>query len=433
MQTQSVHRGIILVLLAGVASVNSLSQAKLVAITCGRLIDVKNARSISRAVVVVEGNRITSVGTAVPSGAEVIDLSNATVLPGLLDLHCHFLDNIEGGTRGSAADNALSGVRNAEKILRSGFTTIRDPGGGGPNYAGCSVRDAVNRGWFPGPRMFVGGRFLSITGGHADNNLAPPERETEFENIINGVEEMRKAVRRDVKYGCDWIKLYATGGFFSAGDDPTQQHFSDEEMRVAVEEATRLGKFVAAHAHGAQGIKAAVKAGVRTIEHGTFIDDEGIELMKKHGTFLVPTMRTIEVLAEDPGPKASPGRRKAYDLSRKHFGTMLENIRKAAQRGVKIAFGSDMVSMPLGLSAQEFRLHVMAGRTPMEVIRSATIISAEALNVHHELGSIEPGKLADIIAVEGDPLSDVTVLERVTFVMKDGVVYKNETTKGAQR
>lgn len=376
--------------------------------------------------IVVDGTRIASVGTTVPDGAEVIDLSKATVLPGLVDLHCHFLDNIEGGTRGSAADNALSGVRNAEKVLLSGFTAIRDPGGGGPNYAGCSVRDAVNRGWFPGPRIFVGGRFLSITGGHTDNNLAPPERETQFENIINGVEEMRKAVRRDVKYGCDWIKLYATGGFFSAGDDPTQQHFSDEEMRVAVEEATRLGKFVAAHAHGAQGIKAAVLAGVRTIEHGTFIDDEGIDLMKRKGTFLVPTMRTIEVLAEDPGPKASPGRRKAYELSRKHFTTMLENIRNAAQRGVKIAFGSDMVSMPLGLSAQEFRLHVRAGRTPMDAIRSATIVSAEALNVHHEIGSIEPGKRADIIAVEGDPLSDVTVLERVKFVMKDGKVYKND-------
>jgi imidazolonepropionase-like amidohydrolase len=403
-----------------------LGQSKVTAVQCGTLIDVKNAKALSNVVIVVEGNRIVSVGATVPANAAVVDLSKATVLPGLFDLHCHILDNIEGGTRGSAADNALSGVRNAEKVLLSGFTTIRDPGGGGPNYAGCSVRDAINRGWFPGPRIFVGGRFLSITGGHADNNLVAPERETQSENIVNGVEEIRKAVRRDAKYGCDWIKLYATGGFFSAGDDPTQQHFSDEEMRVAVEEATRLGKFVAAHAHGAQGIKAAVKAGVRTIEHGTFIDDEGIDLMKKYGTFLVPTMRTIEVLAEDPGPKASPGRRKAYELSQKHFRTMIDNIRKAAQRGVKIAFGSDMVSMPLGLSAQEFRLHVMAGRTPMEAIRSATIISAEALNVHHDLGSIEPGKLADIIAVEGDPLSDVTLLEHVRFVMKDGTIYKNE-------
>lgn len=410
---------------------SAMCQPKLTAIKCGTLIDVKNSKTISNATILVEGNRIKSVGKLLelPPDAEVIDLSNATVLPGLLDLHCHFLDNIEGGTRGSAADNALSGVRNAEKVLLSGFTTIRDPGGGGPNYAGCSVRDAVNRGWFIGPRMLIGGRFLSIKGGHGDNNLFPPERESEYENIVNGVEAMRKAVRRDAKYGCDWIKLYATGGFFSAGDDPTQQHFSDEEMKVACEEAARLGKFVAAHAHGAQGIKAALKAGVRTIEHGTFIDDEGIELMKKHGAFLVPTMRTIELLGEDPGPKASAGRKKAHELSKKHFSTMIENIKKCVQRGVKIAFGSDMVSMPLGLSAQEFRLHIMAGQTPLGAIRSATIISAEALNMQNDVGSIEAGKFADIIAVQGNPLNDVTVLENVSFVMKDGKMYKNEIRK----
>ncbi len=415
----------ILVFLIGAVLVNGFSQSKLTAIKCGTLVDVKNSKAMSNAVIVVEANRIKSVGNAIPTDADVIDLSKATVLPGLFDLHCHLLDNIEGGTKGSAADNALSGVRNAEKVLLSGFTTIRDPGGGGPNYAGCSVRDAVNRGWFAGPRMFIGGRFLSIKGGHGDNNLIPPERESEYENIVNGLEEMRKAVRRDAKYGCDWIKLYATGGFFSAGDDPGQQHFSDEEMKVACEEATRLGKFVAAHAHGAQGIRAAIKAGVRTIEHGTFIDDEGIELMKKHGTFLVPTMRTIEILAEDPGTTASAGRMKAYQLSKKYFNTMIENIKKCVQRGVKIAFGSDMVSMPLGLSAQEFRLHILAGQTPMGAIRSATIISAEALNMQNDVGSIEAGKFADIIAVEGNPLIDITALERVGFVVKDGKVYKN--------
>jgi imidazolonepropionase-like amidohydrolase len=421
----------ILGFLNGAVLANGFSQSKLTAIKCGTLIDVKASKAIGNAVIVVEGNRIKSVGKLLelPPDAEVIDLSKATVLPGLFDLHCHFLDNSEGGTKGSAADNALSGVRNAEKVLLSGFTTIRDPGGGGPNYAGCSVRDAVNRGWFAGPRMFIGGRFLSIKGGHGDNNLIPPERESGYENIVNGVDEMRKAVRRDAKYGCDWIKLYATGGFFSAGDDPGQQHFSDEEMKVACEEATRLGKLVAAHAHGAQGIKAAIKAGVRTIEHGTFIDDEGIELMKKHGTFLVPTMRTIEILAEDPGTTASTGRMKAYRLSKKYFNAMIENIKKAVQRGVKTAFGSDMVTMPMGVSAQEFRLHILAGQTPMGAIRSATIISAEALNMQNDVGSIEGGKFADIIAVEGNPLSDVTLLDKVAFVMKDGKVYKNSIVR----
>jgi len=420
------------VLLAAVSDPAAQAQSAVTALQCGTVIDVKTGKALSGAVIIVEGSRIVAVGQSVkiPDGAEVIDLSNATVLPGMMDLHCHFLDNTEGGTRGSAADNALSGVRNAEKILLSGFTTIRDPGGGSPNYANASVRDAVNRGWFPGPRIVVAGRYLSITGGHGDNNSVAPERETVGDNIVNGVEEMRQAVRRDAKFGCDWVKLYATGGFFSAGDDPGQQHFSDEEMEVAVEEATRLDKFVAAHAHGVQGIKSAVKAGVRTIEHATFIDDEGIELMKKHGTFLVPTMRTIEMLAEEPPANASAGRKKAYQLSTKYFRQMLANIGKAMKRGVKVAFGSDMVTVPHGVSAQEFRLHILAGHSPMEAIRSATIISAEALNMQNEIGSIEPGKLADIVAVRGDPLNDITVLEKVEFVMKDGKVYKN--TLGAR-
>jgi imidazolonepropionase-like amidohydrolase len=287
----------------------------------------------------------------------------------------------------------------------------------------------VNRGWFEGPRIAVAGRFLSITGGHGDYNGFPPEREIQPDNIVNGAEEMRKAVRRDVKYGSDWIKLYATGGFLSAGDDPGLQHFSDDEMMVAVDEATRLGKFVAAHAHGASGIKAAVKAGVRTIEHGTFIDDEGIELMRQRGTFLVPTMRTIEELAKEPPDNASEGRRKAYTLSKKYFLQMMENIGKAMKRDVKIAFGSDMVTLPHGLAAQEFRLHVQAGQPPIDAVRSATIISAEALSMQHDVGSIEAGKLADIIAVRGDPLKDITVLEHVVFVMKDGKVYRNELVK----
>ncbi len=413
------------IFLCCVVSLSASAQQKPVAIRCGTLIDVAAGRAINNAVILLDGSRIKEVGTSVtvPSDAEVIDLTNATVLPGMMDLHCHFLDS-DGG-RGSAADNALGGVKNAEKILLSGFTTIRDPGGGEPNYANVSVRDAVNRGSFPGPRIVVAGRFLSITGGHGDNNGVAPEWEEKGDNIVNGPEEMRLAVRRDVKFGCDWIKLYATGGFFSAGDDPGQQHFSDEEMQVAVEEANRLGKFVAAHAHGTEGIKAAVKAGVRTIEHGTFIDDEGIELMKKHGTFLVPTMRTIELLAQEPQSRASAGRMKAYQLAKKHLTHMLENIGKAIKRGVKIAFGSDMVTEPHGFAAQEFRLHVMAGQSPMEAIRSATIVSAEALNMEKETGSIESGKLADIIAVNGDPLKDVTVLEKVAFVMKDGRVYQN--------
>jgi imidazolonepropionase-like amidohydrolase len=411
---------------AAVVVASLAGNAQVTALKCGRLIDVLEGKVIENAVVLVEGERIMDVGRglAIPDDAMVIDLSRSTVLPGMLDLHCHFAGTIEGGTRGSSADNALSGVRNAENVLLSGFTTIRDPGGGSPNYANVSVRDAVNRGWFPGPRIVVAGRFLSITGGHGDHNRVAPEHEVKLENIVNGVEEMRLAVRKDVKFGADWIKLYATGGFFSAGDDPDQQHFSDEELHIAVVEATRLDRFVAAHAHGAQGIKAAVKAGVRTIEHGTWIDDEGIALMKKHGTFLVPTMRTIEVLAEEPPGGASPGRRKAYELARQHFAVMMQNIGKAVQAGVKVAFGSDMITLPHGLAAQELRLHVQAGQTPMGAIRSATIISAEALNMHQSVGSIAPGRYADIIAVDGDPLADITVLESVRFVMKGGKVYR---------
>jgi imidazolonepropionase-like amidohydrolase len=398
------------------------------AILCGRVVNVLQGTVSERSVILVEGERIVAIGShlKIPEGATVIDLSTSTVLPGLIDLHCHFLDGSAG--RGSSADRALGGIRNAEKILLSGFTTIRDPGGGSPNYANVAVRDAINRGWFPGPRVLVAGRYLSITGGHGDNNSVAPERETVGENIVNGVEEMRRAVRRDAKFGADWIKLYATGGFLSAGDDPGQQHFSDEEMRVAVEEANRLGKYVSAHAHGTDGIKAAIRAGVRTIEHGTFIDDEGIELMKKHGTFLVPTLRTIEELAQTPPSGSSAGRRKAYDLSLRYFDEMMKNIGKAMRKGVKIALGSDMVTLPHGLAAQELRLHVRAGQSPMQAIRSATIISAEALHVQEELGSIDTGKYADIIAVDGNPLEDITLLENVRFVMKGGKVYKSEAT-----
>ncbi len=421
---------IFLLLAAGV--LEAPAQSKPVAIKCGTLIDVAEGKAISGAVIVVEGNTITAAGkgVSIPGGAEIIDLSAATVLPGLFDLHCHFPGS-DGG-RGSAADNALGGVRNAEIVLLSGFTTIRDPGGGSPNYTNASVRDAINRGSFPGPRIQVAGRYLSITGGHGDANNVAPEYEDVGDNIVNGVEEMRQAVRKDAKFGSEWIKLYVTGGFFSAGDDPTQQHFSDEEITMAVEEATRLGKHVAAHAHGAVGIKAAAKLGVRTIEHGTFIDDEGIKLMKEHGTFLVPTMRTIELLAKEPPSNASEGRKKAYRLAKQHFTEMMENVGKAIKSGVNIAFGSDMVTEPHGRSAQEFRLHVMAGQTPMEAIRSATIVSAEALNVSKETGSIQAGKLADIIAVTGNPLEDITVLERVGFVMKDGKVYKNELSQGGK-
>jgi len=408
-----------------------LSQDSPIAIRCGTLVDVDIGATITGAVILVEGNRITAVGRSVPvsEGAQVIDLSSATVLPGMFDLHCHIMGSPDAAGRGSAADNVLNGVRNAEKVLLSGFTTIRDPGGGAPGYSNVSLRDAIERGWFMGPRMRVAGRFLSITGGHGDNNGVAPENETEGGNIVNGPEEMRKAVRRDVKFECDWIKLYATGGFFSAGDDPGQQHFSDEEMQVAVEEATRLGVFVSAHAHGTEGIKAAVRAGVRTIEHGTFIDDEGIALMKKEGAFLVPTLRTIEELGKEPPANASEGWKKAFELSRKHFDRMMQNIGKAMKQGVKTAFGSDMITLPHGLAAQELRLHVQAGQTPMEAIQSATIVSAQALDMQQEVGSIAAGKYADIIAVIGNPLDDVTLLEKVGFVMKNGKVYKDECSK----
>jgi imidazolonepropionase-like amidohydrolase len=277
--------------------------------------------------------------------------------------------------------------------------------------------------------MEVAGRFLSITGGHGDHNSVAPEYETERENIVNGPEEVRKAVRQDAKFGCDWVKVYATGGFFSAGDDPGQQHFSDEELRVAVEEATRLGLYVSAHAHGTEGIKAAVRAGVRTIEHGTFLDDEGIELMKKHGTFLVPTLRTIDVLREDLPADASEGRRKANALSREHFDAMMKNIGKAMKLGVKVALGSDMITLPHGLAAQELRLHVEAGQTPMEAIRSATIVSAGALGMDTKIGSIAQGKFADIIAVRGNPLENISTLENIGFVMKGGKIYRNDISQ----
>jgi imidazolonepropionase-like amidohydrolase len=414
--------------------VRLVSGEAITALKCGTLIDVDKGEILTDVVVLVESGRIRDVGKGlkIPEGANVVDLSGATVLPGMIDLHCHILGSPEFDAGGSAAGKTLVGVKNAEIVLLSGFTTIRDPGSGDPGYAGVALRDAIQKGWFPGPHMYVAGRFLSITGGHGDDNSVAPEEDSRGYNIVNGVEEMRLAVRTDVKFRCDWIKLFATGGFFSAGDDPGQQHFSDEEMAVAVEEATRLGKFVSAHAHGTEGIKAAARAGIRTIEHGTFIDDEGIKLMKEQGTYLVPTLRTIEELRKEPPSDASEGWKKASELSKKHFAAMMKNVGNAMKSGVKTAFGSDMITLPHGLAAQELRLHVQAGQSPLEAIRSATIVSAEALDIHVSTGSIASGKLADIIAVQGDPLKDITVLEKVGFVMKEGKVYKDDISTTAR-
>jgi imidazolonepropionase-like amidohydrolase len=405
--------------------------AAVTAIRAQRLI-VGDGTTIESPVVVVTGDRISAVGpsakVSVPRGARVIDLSGYTLLPGLIDCHTHINSaDSDGGDmavmKETAAHAAIYGVVNAKKTLDAGFTSIRDVGAVG--YADIALRDLVNRGVVPGPHIFASGPALGITGGHADvNGWSPDVHIPGTGQIVDGADEIRKAVRTNVKYGADQIKIVATGGILSAGDAVSASQFSPEELRAAVDEATRLGRKVAAHAHGAAGIIAAVNAGVASIEHGSLIDDEGIRLMKEHGTYLVPTLIILEEIVHDGARKGVP----AYSIEK---GKAMEaerrfRLRKAFQSGVKFAFGTDATGDIHGRNAQEFALMVdQLGATPMQAITMATSSAADLIGIADRAGTVQNGKWADLIAVQGNPLDDVKRLEHVAFVMKSGAVVKS--------
>jgi imidazolonepropionase-like amidohydrolase len=415
-----------------VGSALAQSGSKEVLIKAGKLIDVRGGRVLTDQAILIEGDRIkevgpsASVGARAP-GARVIDLSNATVLPGLIDCHTHLTsDPGHTGYAGlglSVPRQALIGAKNAKVTLEAGFTTVRNVGAAG--YSDVALRDAIDAGDVPGPRIDAAGPAVGVTGGHADNSLLAPEFHSSADGIADGVPALLNKVREEVKYGASVIKIVATGGVLSKGDSPEATQFSDEEIRAVVTEAHRLGRKVAAHAHGAAGIKQAVLAGVDSIEHGSFIDDEAIRLMKEKGTYLVPTLYLADWFMENAQRVGVPDFMIAK--AKLVMPAARRNVAHAFKEGVKIAFGTDAAVYPHGLNAREFAVMVKLGLTPMQAIQSATVNAADLLGWSDRVGSIEPSLYADIIAVSGDPTADVTTLERVLFVMKGGRVVATKT------
>jgi imidazolonepropionase-like amidohydrolase len=403
--------------------------AETIAVVAAHLIDGRSDQVRHDVAIVIEGDRILAVGgkEGVPDDAVVLDLGPATILPGLIDTHVHPLiredDYQTDHLRESSAAKALRGLKAVQDSLRAGWTSLRIAGDDDVFYAPVEIRRAIDGGLFEGPRLAVAPHYLSITGGGGDINFFSPEQHLIADGlVVDGVDEVRRAVREEIKYGADWIKLLVTGAFMSAGDNPKDVHFSPEELEVAVAEATRLGVPVMAHAHSAEGIKQAVRAGVRSIEHGTFIDAEGVRLMVEHGTYLVPTIYIGDYYIEErPDAEAQ---QKMVELSKKYRGEFLANIGAAIRAGVKVAVGSDFGGYDPLINAREFASLVEAGMTPMQAIQAGTRVGAELLGWEDRVGTIEPGMLADIIAVSGDPLEDLSELERVIFVMKGGAVVK---------
>jgi imidazolonepropionase-like amidohydrolase len=413
--------GIVLATMTGLVVGPARAQEPPVVIRAARLLDVERGEILPDAVVVVEGDRIAAVNPdALPAAADTIDLGDVTLLPGLIDAHTHLTGDLEGdwvhrGVTDSAAEAALKGALNARRTLEAGFTTVRDLGA--PGFVDVALARAVEAGWIGGPRIVPAGHALGITGGHCDETgYAPGILEGDWRNgVADGVDEVVKAVRYQIKHGAQVIKVCATAGVLSHEASVGAQQYTEEELRAIVEEAARHDLKVAAHAHGTEGIRAAVRAGVASIEHGSILDDEAISMMKERGTWLVPTTyltSRIDLEALPPGIRA-----KAEDV----IPRAVENLRRAVAAGVPIAFGTDAAVFPHGENAGEFAALVDRGMDPLAAIRTATLNGAELLGVD-DRGAIAPGRLADLIAVRGNPLEDVRVLQNVRFVMLGGKV-----------
>ena len=425
----------ILVILAGMtASAGAQAPApKRTVIRAGRVLNVRTGELRSHQAIVIEGEKISQIAPSgevqAAAGDTAIDLPDATLLPGLIDMHTHLTFELSSlsyeGLKISTAREALHGARNARRTLEAGFTTVRNLGA--KDYADIALRDAINDGDVIGPRIVASGPAMGITGGHCDENLLPPAFHFFGEGVADGVEAVQHKVREIIKYGADVIKICATGGVLSKGDDPNASQYTLEEMKAIVADAHRLGRKVAAHAHGAEGVRWASEAGVDSIEHGHLMDDAAIATLKKNGTYLVPTLFLGEYMEKNLDRSDVPeySKQKMRDV----IAAMRKNTGKAFAAGVKVAFGTDAAVYPHGLNAGEFHVYVQLGMTPLAAIQTATINASDLLGPKFAVGSLEAGKFADVIAVDGDPTKDATILEHVKFVMKGGAVYKNEYAK----
>jgi imidazolonepropionase-like amidohydrolase len=407
-----------------------------VVVKAARLIDGLGGAPLANAVVMIENDRITHVGAglAVPAGAQVIDLGSATLLPGLIDCHTHITGQpgenfYDDQFRKSPIDSAVLAHLYARRTLEAGFTTVRDVGSA--EYVDIALRNAINHGDIPGPRILAAGLAISATGGHGDlNGYSPYITFHTFTGVADGVDQIRKLVRTNVKLGADVIKVLATAGVLSEEESVGGPQYSQEELNALVEEATMWERRVAAHAHGAEGIKRAIRAGVTSVEHASFIDDEGIGLAKAKGTWLVMDIYNDDYIMAEYQRKGYP--EQILDKERLVGRTQRENFRKALQAGAKLAYGTDAGVYPHGWNGKQFAKMVEFGMTPMQAIQSATFSASEVLGWRDRVGSIEAGRFADLVAVAGDPLRDITELERVRFVMKGGHIVKRDGKGAAQ-
>lgn len=413
---------------------------RVTALRCGRLLDVRGGSLLAKQVVIINGNRIASIAadspSAIPAGATVIDLSALTCLPGLMDMHTHLIDGQPGNAeyiparplRLTGAQMAFAGAVNARATLEAGFTSVRDLGTYRA-FVDVALRDAIDRGVIPGPRMQPCGAYVTISGGAGALTGYAPDLELPLElrfGVANGADQVRERVRAITRNGVGVIKVLATGAILTLGSRPGAPEFTEAELRAAVEEASREGLKVAAHAHSPEGAQNAIRAGVSSIEHGTLLDDDTLRMMKERGVFLM-----MDVLAAwDFWPGGSPGNKppgypqEYLDKEKISYANQSKVLRRAHELGVRIVFGTDAGVIPHGKNARLFPVYVKNGMKPIDAIRTATLNSAELLGWADRVGAIEAGKLADVIAVRENPLEDISALERVVFVMKDGKVYR---------
>lgn len=417
-------------LLAGLAALVSscaLADVNITYLTADKALDVASGKTIDQPALIIEAGRITHAGTVgtlpIPQNASVLQLKGHTLLPGLMDMHVHLAgdaeDNFLMSMNYSIPRQTVKAVKNARKTLMAGFTSVRDLGDSG--YAVIAVRDGIGAGEIAGPRIWTAGHSLSVTGGHCDDNFSAPEMKSVAAGVADGPWAVKAKVRENIKYGANTIKICATGGVFSKGTKVGIQQYTEEELRAAAEEAHQQGLIIAAHAHGTAGIKATIRAGIDSIEHCSFLDDEAIRLAKKAGTYMscdiYNTEYTLAFGEQNGVPEENINKEKQVSAAQR------ESFRRAVKAGLNMVFGSDAAIYPHGDNGKQFHTMVAFGMTPIQAIQSATINSA-ALLKQPDLGQLKPGFHADIIAVKGDPLTDIRVLERVSFVMKGGEVYK---------